>query len=84
MIEWHQIVGIIGAILIVFTYYLLQIGKISSSGILFSFLNALGAILLIISLSFTFNLGALLIEVFWAACSIYGIIKYLRSKKKSL
>ncbi len=77
MSDWHQWIGVLGMILIVGTYLLLQVGRISSTQLWFSILNAAGAMCLIVSLFFAFNLGALIVECFWAAISVLGIIRCL-------
>ncbi|MBN2348527.1 MAG: hypothetical protein JXJ22_06815 [Bacteroidales bacterium] len=76
--KWYDIMGNLGVLFIVATYLLLQINKISGKDLMFSLLNALGAVLILISLFVNFNLSAFLIEIFWLLISIYGIIKYLR------
>lgn len=80
MVEWHQVVGVLGVVLIAGTYLALQLGRISSSELPFSSLNALGAILLIVSLCFDFNIGALIMECFWALISCLGIARCLRNQ----
>ena len=81
-IHWHDILGTIGVALIIITYFLLQLKRLSSNGILYSTLNALGALLVIISLMYKFNLSAFIVEAFWVLISVFGIIKYFLSKKK--
>lgn len=78
----YDFLGTIGVILIILMYLLLQLNKIKSTSIVYSSLNALGAILIIISLIFEFNLSAFIIESFWLIISIYGIIKYFIGKNK--
>lgn len=73
-------VGIIGAALLMVAYLLLQINKLQSSGLAYSLLNAVGALLIVCSLLVNFNLAAFLIEVFWVLISIIGIVRYLRPR----
>ena len=70
-----QIIGFIGMLFIVYSYFLLQAHKVIHSSLKFQILNLIGAILLIISLLVHFNLGSFMIEVFWIIITIYGIIK---------
>lgn len=77
-LAWSDLVGAVGVAAIVVTYFLLQVGKIKSDGLSYSVLNAVGAALILFSLTFKFNLSAFLIEFFWVIISIYGIAKYLR------
>lgn len=73
---WYDLVGSIGVGVIIFTYVLLQTGKLRSESLAYSILNAAGASLIIVSLIFNFNFPAFIVEFFWALISLYGIIKY--------
>lgn len=77
----YDFFGTLGTILIIGTYVLLQIGKIKSEMLTYSILNAVGATLIIISLLYSFNLSAFIVEFFWVLISIYGIIKYFWNVK---
>jgi hypothetical protein len=57
-------------------YLLLQAEKISSRDLSYSLMNGLGALLVVISLLYQFNLSAFLVEVFWLLISIYGLIRF--------
>ena len=80
---WYDLIGTLGVILIIITYFLLMIRKISSTTITYSAMNALGAIFILISLSNSFNLAAFLIEVFWLLISLAGIVLAIHTKLKS-
>jgi hypothetical protein len=73
-------VGNIGVVVLVITYLMLQLNKLSSDGLAYSVLNAVGAGLIVVSLIFNFNLSALIIEVFWVLISFVGIYRYFRLK----
>lgn len=76
-------IGIIGVSIVVTTYLLLQIEKIESKGFYYSFLNALGSLLIIYSLFHNWNLASFFIEFFWILISLYGIFKWYISKKNN-
>ena len=77
----YDVLGNIGVFLIIFTYFLLQIHKLSSEDLSYSALNALGASLIIVSLFFDFNLSAFILESFWVMISLIGISRfYLRRR----
>ncbi len=76
-----DIIGIIGVTFVLITYFLLQFDRIDSKGFWYSFLNLFGAILIMYSLFFTWNLASAVIEVFWIAISIYGVWKWYKRKK---
>lgn len=74
---WFDLVGNVGVLLMVIAYLLLQLEKLSSSATSYLLLNAVGAVMVIISLMFRFNLSAFLMEVFWLLISLYGLAKPL-------
>jgi hypothetical protein len=73
-------IGNVGVVVLVITYGMLQLNKISSDGLAYSLLNAAGASLIVVSLIYDFNLSALLMEVFWVLISLLGIYRYFRLK----
>lgn len=75
-----DIVGLIGVALVIGTYLLLQMGRLSFSSLRYSCLNLLGSILILFSLYFNYNLSSIVIEVIWLSISAYGIVKYYRNK----
>ena len=80
MIQFNDIVGFIGIFLIMSAYLLLQTKRLASDGLAYSVLNTLGALGIIYSLTFKFNLSAFVMEVVWVAISCIGIVNYLRRK----
>lgn len=81
--SWYDIVGSIGVALIIGSYLLLQLQKVESSSLKYSSLNAIGAILVIISLYFDFNFPAFVVEFFWLLISLFGIAKYFIGKRNN-
>ncbi|NKQ41066.1 MAG: hypothetical protein HF962_05805 [Sulfurovum sp.] len=77
-----QWLGFAGMLFIVYAYFLLQTGKDTIASFRYQILNLIGAILLTISLLVHFNLGSMLIEIFWIIITIYGMMKN-RSPKKA-
>ena len=76
---WFDLVGNFGVLLMVVAYLLLQLEKLSSSALSYLLMNAVGAVLVMISLMFRFNLSAFLMEGFWLLISLYGLAKPLLS-----
>ena len=74
---WYDILGTLGVGVIILTYVLLQIERIRSEQVMYSLLNAIGALLIIISLYYSFNLPSFIVEFFWLLISLFGIGKYL-------
>jgi hypothetical protein len=81
--SWFDLIGNIGVLLMVVAYLLLQLEKLSSSTVSYLLLNTVGAIMVIISLMFRFNLSAFLMEAFWLLISLYGLARSLATKPKS-
>ncbi|MDQ2920996.1 MAG: hypothetical protein M3R52_05210 [Acidobacteriota bacterium] len=79
--SWFDLVGNIGVLLMVIAYLLLQLEKLSSSAVSYLLLNAVGAVMVIISLKFRFNLSAFLMEAFWLLISLYGLTKPLFARR---
>jgi len=73
-------IGNVGVVVLMITYLMLQLNKLSSDALAYSVLNAVGASLIVISLLYDFNLSALLMEVFWVLISFVGIYRYFRLK----
>ncbi len=82
LLTWaSDFIGCIGTLIILIVYTLLQMGKIESSSFLYSLLNLVGAVLILASLFFSWNLAAVLMEISWILISLYGTLKILRSQK---
>lgn len=77
---WYDFVGTIGTALIIVTYILLQTERIKSSSLTYSLLNAAGAAMIIVSLLFSFNFSAFMVEFFWLLISLFGIVKFFLQK----
>ena len=83
MVNWYDILGTLGVALIIVTYVLLQMERVRSEELKYSLLNAAGAILILISLYYSFNLSAFIVEFFWLLISLFGIGKYLLRQNQS-
>jgi len=73
--------GNIGVVFVMITYLFLQLGKLKSASYRFSLLNAIGALLIMISLLDQFNLSAFIVEVFWLIISVVGLVRLSLLKK---
>ena len=77
----HDILGTIGVGFIIVMYTMLQLGKISAERASFSAFNALGAVFILVSLIYEFNLSAALMEGVWLLVSLYGLWKALSGRR---
>jgi hypothetical protein len=73
-------VGMLGTLLVVLAYFLLQLERTDPKGLSYNLLNLLGALFLLFSLCFTFNLASFVIELFWIAASLIGMWRYWRRR----
>ncbi len=81
-LHWYDWAGLIGVALILFAYFLLQAGRLRGDALPHQLLNAVGALLILLSLLFAFNLSAFLMELAWLAVSIYGIVRGRKQAKR--
>jgi hypothetical protein len=79
--QWHDIVGNIGVIIIIATYLGLQLKKICADDLWFSIWNLIGAVLVLVSVLYNWNLSAFIIEIFWIFSSLVGVYFHFRHKK---
>jgi len=82
--SWYDLIGLLGVVIIVTAYLLLQLERLRSTALSFSLLNALGAFLIMLSLVAKFNLSAFLMELFWFLISIFGVAKSAKAKISSV
>jgi hypothetical protein len=81
---WYDFVGTVGTVVIIVTYTLLQTERVKSSSLIYSLLNAAGAAMIIVSLLFSFNFSAFMVEFFWLLISLFGIVKFFLQKSDAL
>ena len=81
--HWFDLAGFTGVVLIIVAYLLLQLEKLQSSSPRYSLLNAAGALLIMVSLIFAFNLSAFIVEAFWFLISLMGLWRSLSARKDS-
>ncbi len=71
----YDFIGNIGIVMILYAYWGLQTDRLSSRSPRYNIFNAVGAVAILVSLLFKFNLSAFLIELAWLAISVYGLWK---------
>lgn len=77
--HWYDFVGNIGIVLILWAYFSVQRGKLSATEARFNLMNLCGAVLILVSLCYSFNLSSFLIEIAWISISLYGLWKYRKT-----
>lgn len=76
--EFSNHVGIVGVILTLMAFYLINMNKVTSNSLSYQWLNLVGSILLLYSLLFHWNLASVLIEIAWISISLLGLYRALR------
>jgi hypothetical protein len=76
-----QIIGVMGAIIYLASYFLLQAGWIKGEGNVYAGMNMLAAACVLFSLSTKFNIGSFLIQISFILLSIYGIIRSFLARR---
>ena len=71
----YQIMGVLGFILYMMSYFLLQIGKLRGSSNSYILMNLSAASLVLISLTQHFNLASALIQISWILISFIGLFR---------
>ncbi len=80
---WYDLLGHVGVALIVGTYGLMQLRRLEATGLTYSALNAIGALLVVVSLVYEFNASAMIVEVFWFAISALGVGRGLMARRST-
>ncbi len=73
--------GIIGDILVIAAFFLLQTKRISSHDLIYSVLNFVGSFGVLFSLVYSWNLPSFFIECSWVVISAWGMYQYFRERK---
>nr|WP_183948378.1 hypothetical protein [Rehaibacterium terrae] len=80
-LQWHDYAGLLGVGLVLLAFFGLQAGRLRGDGIVYQLMNLLGATLVLISLFYSFNLSAFVIQIAWIAISLYGIARGIRLRR---
>jgi len=74
-----QIVSVIGAILILYAYVALQVGRMQSESIWYQVLNLVGGAALLATALANWQWGFIILEGVWTGVSAAGLTRLLRS-----
>jgi len=76
-----DIIGMFGVAFVILSFFLLQAEKIKSTSSFYLYSNFIGAVMLLFSLYYHWNLASVIIEIMWLFISMYGIIRVKFLKK---
>jgi hypothetical protein len=77
-----DVAGLAGALLVCAAYFLVSRRALDPEGLHFQLMNLAGAALLLVSLWFRPNLGAILIEIIWAAIALLALVRLVRQRRR--
>jgi len=80
-LHWYDFCGLLGVMATLFAFFLLQDGRLKGDGLPYQLLNAGGALAVLVSLMFAFNLSAFVLEGLWMIVSVYGIVKSRKRRR---
>ncbi|MBY6068503.1 hypothetical protein KUW17_17285 [Leisingera aquaemixtae] len=79
-ITWFDALGLAGSVIIVAAYYLATRGALPADRIPFNAANIAGGALVMLSLVYRPNLGAIVIEVMFLLIAVLAILRNLRAR----
>ena len=79
-LQWYDWIGLLGSALVVGSYFLLQSGRLSGTGLPYQLINIAGSSCILVSLSGGFNLAVALLQCTWIVISVYGIARGWRAR----
>jgi hypothetical protein len=77
-----DLLGLVGVSLVLLAYFLLQAGRVRADDLRYPVVNLVGACLILVSLTRTFNLASFVIEVVWIGISLFGIARILLRRRR--
>ncbi len=78
----YNLAGFLGAAIIVVAYLAVQQRWLDALDWRFPAANAVGSLLILVSLWFEWNFPSVVIEIFWAAISILGLVRSLAERRR--
>ncbi len=79
--ELANYVGLVGVVLLLIAYFFLSTGRWISDSFNYQLYNLVGAVLILYSLCFHWNLSSFVIEIAWVAISLIGLVRISRRIK---
>ena len=74
-INWPDAAGLVGVVLMVAAYVAAQLHRLDPAQAPSLVMNLAGACLVMLSLTYAFNLSAFAIEAVWAAAAVFGLAR---------
>jgi paired small multidrug resistance pump len=77
-LQWYDWIGLVGTLMVLAAYFLLQAGRLHGNGMLYQLLNLFGAAGVLASLYGKFNISVLLLMTLWIVITAYGLIRTVK------
>jgi hypothetical protein len=81
-LQWYDWIGILGTVMVLAAFFLLQARRLHGNGIVYQLLNLFGAGGVLVSLWDRFNPSVFVLELVWVAISAYGIVRSLKARRQ--
>jgi hypothetical protein len=81
--QFMAVIGMAGAFVVTGTYLAHEMEKLPSRSVLYYVLNAVGAVLILVSVAARYDsgdIGGILVEALWLGVSLIGLAKALRRR----
>ena len=75
-LDWKDVIGILGSFVIASAYFGVSSGRLNGERPPFQLVNLTGACMILFSLYFRPNPGAIMIEVLWVTIALYSLATY--------
>ena len=79
-LQWYDWIGILGTLMVLAAFFLLQARRLHGNGIVYQLLNLFGAGGVLVSLWDRFNPSVFVLELAWVAISAYGIARSFKAR----
>lgn len=77
--NWYDVAGLCGVAAYIGAYFSVQIGRLKPESTAYSMLNLIGPLLVLVSLTDTFNLASFIAQSFWVAITLLGLFTRYRA-----
>ncbi len=78
-LQWYDWIGLLGTLMVLAAYFLLQAGRLRGNGVPCQLLNLFGAAGVLVSLLYgKLNFVVLVLMLAWIAITIYGLVRTFR------
>jgi len=81
--RWSDIAGLLGVVLILAAYAAATAGRLHPKGAPSLAVNFVGASLILVSLTQSFNLSAAIVEGAWALIALVGLVRLAIGRKRA-